>query len=313
MINRITYEELEEKIKFFLKWKIPYKKLSTNERTIVHASGRWGSWMNKESTFKAKELNFIKSVKEHIIKHGTFKKVRNNFKKEGSTGKIKYFFYNKKNMPGDYFENVVEIDLKNCYWETAYKLPPTGLFSKEIYEKGLTVSKKSRLAAIGTCAKVTSVIEFDGEKEVSLPDERSDKTEFLWHTICHKVGRIMIKAAKMAMKKKTKNNDDDFLMFWVDAIVVKGETAKELIKFFKSVGYETTVYKCEWIRFEEKRIVIHSEAKGKWVRVVKEEIIERDGKKYLRRKKVKEWRNERPFPYSSMVSEKEIFRIAANE
>lgn len=305
MINRISQKDLDKKVRFFLHHKIPFKKYSTTERTIIHAEGRWGSWMNKESTFKASELQFIKSVKEHIIKNGTYKKIRNNFKLEGSTQKIKYFFYNKKYQSGDEFTDCVEVDLKNAYWRTAFTLPPVGLFSEEIYQRGLTVSKKSRLAAIGSLAKTVSVMEFDGMEEKNLPDEPSKQTEFLWHTICHKIGKIMAKASRSAK--------GDFLFFWVDAIFVRGDSAKEIIKLFKQIGYETTTYKCEWVRFEGKKITVKSTEKGKWVTIVKEEIVEIDGKKFRKKTKEKVWRDERPFPYKTALSETEISKLAANE
>ena len=67
-INRIPRKLLEKKVAFFLKHKIPFKMLNTNERTVVHAQGRWGSWMNKESSFAPEYLQFIKSVKEYQLK-----------------------------------------------------------------------------------------------------------------------------------------------------------------------------------------------------------------------------------------------------
>lgn len=305
MINRISNADLEKKITFFLQNKIKFKMYSTTERTVIHAEGRWGSWMNKESSFKPSELQFIKAVKQYVIKHGTYKKVRNNFRAENSTKKIKYFYYNPKIKPGDYFENCIEIDLKNAYWDTSYNLPKDGtkLFSKELYEKGLTVSKKSRLAAIGSLAKTVSVLEFDGVEQHKLPDEPSKITEFLWHTICHKTGKLMAKASKTAK--------DDFMFFWVDAIFIKGKAAKEIIKLFKKAGYESSIFKCEWVRFEDKRIVVKSTQKGKWVTETKEEIIERDGRKFRKKIKVKVWRDERPFPYKTSLTEKEVTALAA--
>lgn len=308
VVNRISRAKLEKKVKFFLKYKIPFKKVSTNERVVVHAEGRWGSWMNNDSSFPAAELNFIKQVKSHIVANNTFKKVRNYFKDEQRIKKIKYFFYNKKRQPGDRFEEVYEIDLKNAYWDTAYNLPKDGtkLFSNEIYAKGLTVSKKSRLAAIGSLARVKRITEFDGTDQKTLPDERSIETEFLWHTICNKIGKTMAKGSKMTK--------DEFLFFWVDAMFVKSKEAKdEIEKYFKSLGYQYSVYKCEWVSFQDKHIIVKCAAKGKWVTKYREEIVERGGKKYLRKVRYKEWVDERPFPYKVSLSEKDIANLAAND
>ncbi len=301
MINRVSRKSLEKKIAQLKHYKVPYRMEYTNERVVIHADGVWGSWMNKESSFKANELSFIKGVKAGIIKSGTYKRVRNNFKKKGSEKKIKYFYYNKKLKPGDLINDLHEIDVKNAYWRTAF-LPPLGLFDEYVYEKGLTVSKKSRLAAIGSLAKTKGVIFFDGEQETEGEPMRSEKTEFLWNTISYKIGKLMAKASRIA--------GNDFLFFWVDAIFVRGESVKDITKLFKAAGYESSVHKCEWARFEDRKIVVKSTEKAKWV-VYKEEVeyIE-NGKKYIKRSKRREYKDERPFPYKSALTEKDILDLS---
>jgi len=299
MINRIPQEKLETLIKNFLKNKIPFKKISTHGRTLV-ITEKLGSYENKESSFPSKELHFIKSVKDYVIKNNTYGRVRNYFKKDGSNNKIKYFFYNKTIVPGNVFENCYEIDIKNCYWDTAYF--HYNLFDKELYEKGLLVSKKSRLAAIGSLAKVKNIIEFDGKEERKLPPVKSEKTEFLWNTICHKIGKTMFRASKLAK--------NDFLFFWVDGVFIKDKNkVNEIQKFLKYNGYESTVSLCEWVKFDEKGLVVKSKAKGKWITTTKEEIVIRDGKKFIKNVKTKVWKDERPFPYSGAISDKEIVNL----
>ncbi len=251
MIIRIPEKDLKKKIKFFQKHKIPYRMVSTKGGSITIYAGRRGNWMNKESGFKPSELHFIKSVKDHIIKNNTFKGVRNNFKKAGSTKKIKYFYYNPKLVAGDFFENVREIDLKGAYWHQAYKL---NLFDKVLYQKGLTVTKKSRLAAIGTLAKVKQIVEYNGKEEVNLPPERSKETEFLWNVISYRIGKIMARASKAAK--------NDFLFFWVDAIFIKeGPMADKVLKMFTDLGFQTTYWHCEWAKFDHNKITVKSIAK----------------------------------------------------
>ncbi len=320
MIIRVPMDYIEFKIKQFDELKIPYVMRTTNERTTLVAQPPWGTWQNRESSFKASELNFIKTVKSYILNNGVFsgvyadaekqqlamvnrlrmgnKVIINNFKADGSSKKIKYFYYNKKCRPGMELHDVYEVDLKNAYWDTAFKM---GLFDQDIYNKGLQVSKKSRLAAIGTLAKRESVVVFNGKTYEQPPDIRSVQTEFLWHTISHKIGRLMAKAARRA--------GHDFLFFWVDAIFIRGHQREAVKALFKEAGYKYTEWPCEWVKFEEKGIKVHSEAKKKWITSTQVDKVMVDGKPMERRQKVQELRKVRPFPYTHSLTEAEIINL----
>lgn len=301
-INRIPRKLLEKKVAFFLKHSIPFKMMNTNERTVVHAEGRWGSWMNKESTFKPQYLQFIKAVKDHIVKNETWRGVRNNFQAAGSEKKIKYFYYNKSYGPGTYFEDIMEVDLKGAYWEQLYKLP--GVITEEIYKKGLEVDKRTRLACVGTLAKTTEVINFDGKKETLGDPIKSTETEFLWNVISYKIGKLMAKAMRVAKK--------DFIFFWVDAIFIHGDSAKELVKLFKEAGFECSVHKCEWVRFDKTKIVVHSKEKGKYLtKRERTTVTLPNGKTGKKIKSQKVWTNERPFPFKEVLTEKDLVNLTA--
>lgn len=291
-------------VRRFIKAGIPFKKYSTNGRTILVAGEDWGSYECFDSVFPANELNFIKSVKEYVIKHETYKNVRNYFGKPGKDGankRIKYFYYNKNIKPGTVIEGGWEVDISNCYWDTAFV--HYNLFSEELYKKGLTVKKKSRLAAIGGFAKTQNVVEFDGNEERMLDPIRSDKTEFLWHTICNKIGKTMYKACKIAKQ--------DFLFFWIDGIFLKDKTHVDAVQeFFKKQGYESTATYCEWIKFNDSGLVVKCTKKGKWVKKQTKEIVERGGKKFMVIKTSKVFKDERPFPYGNTLSDKDIIQLA---
>jgi hypothetical protein len=305
-VNRISQDKLNAKVKRFIKDGIPYKLTWTHGRTLL-VTEKWGSWESRESRFPAKELNFIKSVKQYVLKNKTYRNVRNYFGKPGTIGankRIKYFHYNKDIPRPSYFEGVWEVDISNCYWDTNYF--HYKLISKELYEKGLTVSKKSRLAAIGSYAKVVMSIVFDGVKETKLPDARSEKTEYLWHTICNKIGKTMYKCSKVAKS--------DFLFFWVDGIFLKNKSqVKAIQKFLKQNGYASTVSYCEWVKFNEKGLIVKSTEKGKWVDEFEKTEILRDGKRFIRTVRKKVFKDERPFPYARALSEKDIINLNSAE
>ena len=275
-MNDITKEMLVGKIKFHKDFGIPYTIEKTGSR-IIFKSQR-GEYVCRKKEFIPKELSFIKSVKHNIIKNEIYNDIPNNFKTEKDKDKIKYVSYNKKYDTGDYIENVKEIDLKSAYWETSNY---TGLLTPEIYLKGGEVSKQSRLAAIGSLAKKVKTISFDGRKESYDGIKRSELTEFLWDVISHKVGQVMLKGVKASK--------NDYLFFWVDAIFVRGESVDRIVKLFADLGYNSSVHHCEWVKFEDDTIVVHSEAKGKYK--------ERNGEKV--------WIAKRPFPFKEVISDRQ--------
>ncbi len=262
---RITQKKIDQIINFHLKKGIPFDMECTHQRTEIKSI--LGSYSNKESEFPANELNFIRRVKESIIKNEIYKQIPNKFKTKESKEKIHYYYVNSNIQDGDRITGCVEIDLKSAYWEAAYRM---GLLSEEIYEQGKTISKQSRLAAIGSLAKVKKRFKFDGKKQKELDPIRSDLTEFLWDTICYKIGKLMYKAA-LACK-------DDFIFVWVDAMFVRKKALPLIKKIFKEAGYDFSIEKTEWISFGKSKAVV--KGKGKWVTV--------DGKRVFK--------DERDFP-----------------
>jgi hypothetical protein len=198
-----------------------------------------------------------------------YKKIRNHFKTEESKKKIRYYFVNSRYKVGDFIKDCIEIDLKSAYWESANNM---GLLSKGLYTQGKSVSKQSRLAAIGSLARVKNRIAFDGYKETKLPPIRNELTEFLWDTICHKIGKLMHKTGRECGK--------DFIFVWVDAMFVHKTAVKKIEKMMKAAGFEVSIEKCDWIQFNASNITV--KGKGKWVSI--------DGKWI--------WKDTREFPFS---------------
>lgn len=271
MLNRISDEDIEEKIKFHIKHGIPYTLEITGTRKIFKS--KRGGYISRESKFLARELHFIKAVKEHIIKDEIYLRVKNNFKKEKDKEKIDYYKYNSKYKSGDILNGGYEIDLKQAYWETTNKM---GMLTPELYRKGMEVSKLARLASVGTLAKKSRLIVFDGIEEKNMGVTRSEKTEFLWDTICYKVGRIMHKASNI--------DKDGFIFFWVDGIFISKDSSvkEEIMQLFRDLGYKSSVTKFDSILFYDKKIIVKSKEKRKRVTI--------DG--------VRKWTDERPFPFN---------------
>lgn len=245
---------------------IPFTMKLTNQRTEIKS--KLGHYMNKESEFPTKELNFIKSVKQYIIKNELYNIIPDYFKTEEAKSEIKYYSYNNKFKSGQVVHKCIEVDMKSAYWEMLFKLLP---LPKKMYEKGNLVSKKSRLAAVGSCAKVVEKIEFDGEKYIEEPLKRSEQTEHVWNAICFEVGKIMSQVAKECGK--------DFIFFWVDAMFVETKSLEKVKKIFSEHGFRYSVDPCKYVKFNDNNLIV--KGKGKWVEV--------DGELY--------YSTEREFPY----------------
>lgn len=201
-----------------------------------------------------KDLGFIKRIKNHIIKEQIYLKYTEFL----NPGLIKYV-ETKEYPEGTLFNDVYEVDLDEAYWKTALN---EGIISKELYDEGCkfkfenldkeetAYKKKVRLIALGSLAKQKSYYEFSGKKIIRRDPIKSVLTENVWYTIVKKVSDIMTSAQKIA--------GNDFLMFWVDGIYIKGhENVEKIQDYFHSKGYESKVKKIH--KFYYKNRIIHSQ------------------------------------------------------
>ncbi len=284
---RYSLENIEKQVLTFTNNNVPFLFCGTNQSIEIFSDN--GYYRNKESEFPPHELNFIKRVKNYVLKHRLYEIIPNRFYTPDSKKQIKYYSYNINKKPGDIIINSDEIDLTMAYWETSYIY---GLMSDDIYEDGKHVSKKARLAAIGTLAKKIKRFYFDGYKQHELPPLIDLRTEYLWDTICDHVGRVMMRAAD-ACKTKTK---DDFGFFWVDAMFANKSSTQTIVNVFAEEGYKCTIEKCSYIEFRQKDIIV--KGKGHWVEVGGD----------------KTWTTRRKFPYKATdLTTNKIINLSTNQ
>ncbi len=281
---RSTTPKIRNTINFYIKNSIPFLYDVNNQRITVKA--KIGNYTSNDGQFPANELNFIKQVRQSIIKQGLHIPLRKRCKKvldkDGTeyyafnAGRVHYYYYHPKLKPGDVIEDCYNVDLNLAYWETARML---GLLPMEIYEKGKTITKRTRLACIGSLAKKTKHYEFDPKQ----PDHKRQRyvgtthnreTEFLWDIICYEVGKLLYKVAQ--------EMGDDFLFFWVDGIYVRKGGVKKAEKAFRMAGYECKTLDVEKITVTDKRIIVKIPDKSMW-KIVHGKTI------YI---------DEKPFPFS---------------
>jgi hypothetical protein len=287
-------------MEFLYKKGIPYEADYTNNR--IELSCMMGRFMNKDAGLILSQVNFIKRVKTYILKNELFKKIPRSYKsfKTDEKGicekrdKIRYFYYNKNITIGSHFENCWEVDLSAAYWESAWQM---GLLSKELYEEGLSkkIAKKTRLAALGSLARIKTHCSFDGKKESTPVDIRCIETEFLWFVICNYTAKVMFSGIR--------GLGADFLFYWVDAVMLKSKTnVKALEKHFKKKGFKCTVEPVKSVTWGEKNILVDGKRKwvdGRWVGKWVDNLFQGNYEPG-------HWVTVRPFPYAQTLSIEQI-------
>lgn len=261
---RLTTQKIRDRIKWYHNLNEPYVIEISNHRLSL--SGEGDTFMNADGMINAAELHVVKQVRYDILKHDLAKNLPKELLRKSKNPKnILYYQYSSNIVPELSIDNCVEIDLNAAYWETAHKL---GLISDELYKKGESISKKTRLVAIGSLAKRKLLRAFDGKKEYTIIDKKRD-TSYLWDVICYHVSTVMQEAAKQA--------GDDFMFFWTDALFVKKGSEKKVVKCFKKYGYTCKSYKIDNISVTDKYMIVTAKDKPviKEVDGVKTEIFTR--------------------------------------
>ena len=246
MAMLLPINKVRKTVRHYIANKIPFT-YSTN-RSNISVKCEFGSYSSDRNKFPPHELSFIKKVKRYVIDNDLHNQALASASRRELTSDPVYFAYGKRCRPGKMFDVVYNVDIKSAYWQTAYMM---GLLSEEIYREGNDVSKiskKTRLAAIGSLAKKTTVYEYDGVKQRVL-ESKSEETEFLWNIITSKVGNVLIDVSK-SLK-------EDLIFFWVDGIYLSSKSAaNKAVSVFKKHGYDCQITKLESAEVTESHILV---------------------------------------------------------
>lgn len=234
----IKVQIIKQKCNFLFNTNRPFV-LRRSGSTYQLSSGIWNEKAFK-SGFSSKDLSFIKSVKNHVVKSGiAIDFIDNNYSSE----EIKYIGVNKFKS-GDTLTDLLYIDINSAYWHAAYKL---NVISDDIYNKALdpknNISKVVRLAALGSLAKRSDVWSYDGTKLKKLDTIKSYDTENVWFAICKYVSDVMVNISQKI--------GNDFVFYWVDGIYVKKEAKHEVQKLLKEAGFNFKTETIEYVKFEK--------------------------------------------------------------
>ncbi len=263
MIRR-SHSKIVSAINKFVKKGKSFTYEVQNETIIVQCGSLKMS--TKSEMYEIYELNFIKAVKQHVIKNQLYLPYLGT-----AIPEVVYFKYGGSLRDGDHFDKVVNIDISQAYWETMNKL---GLLSERLYKQGLEpvvygpdkvyqtrtvpgkpisgIRKHIRLAAVGSLAKKRKIYTYDGSNQGKRQKPviiRSEQTEVLWDVICSEVGKCLVDVAQAC--------GDAFIFFWVDGIYVKKSAVATVKKMFKQYGYDFKVNEIKSIDITKRNIFVN--------------------------------------------------------
>jgi len=218
------FAEIEPLLKSFNK---PFR-VSVSNNTVTYTMDN-DVYVCSSSKLKKSDLGFLSKVKSDV---------------SGNVSEVQYIFdeddvilYNGwGSLPDGTYTDLIEVDINSAYWRCAYL---NGYISKDIYEEGNEKDKKVRLASLGALATNKSIYtynpktgRFDYEFEESI-NSKNPVLSSVFFKCAYDVGNMLNECMELL---KTK-----YLLYWVDAVIVKDYTKDFVIDFFNKNGYECKV------------------------------------------------------------------------
>jgi len=212
------------------------------------------SHSQKNTKIPPVELGFIRRVKNYVKSNRVAEKFATTYYYPDD---VMYVSVDKK-QPGTMIDDIVEIDIDEAYWRTAFLL---GVISEKIYIEGSKqtgkISKLGRLIALGSLAKKQDVYKFKGNRLLKHEVKRSRLTENIWYSICKRVGDLMYEAKTIA--------GSDFLLYWVDGIYVKNnpETIQKIKDLFCQFQYDVKLKFNLSVEYVDGRAIVTDKKQNK--------------------------------------------------
>lgn len=234
--------------KFLEEMQVPFVVEYTHGRRTVKS--KLGERSFSVGKISMRGMNFIKTIKNHILKAESFSKIPVATKQEFG---LQYLLFNKKYMHQK-LTKVTELDLKSAYWDAAYKM---GLIDKADYFHGLRMSKVERLASLGTLARVLKQRTFDGKKYSKAKYlDKSENSRHVWFAISNEIDRVM--------KKCAKELKDQLIFYWIDALFFIDTPANRKLvqEKIKECGYKAAFVKISFVELKTERAYAYSPEKG---------------------------------------------------
>ncbi len=219
------YNKPLEFIDRLVKKGVKFKIVKTSSKFRIITDTHDYTYQANYSDLKPSEMYFFKYLEKNIVpvKLEDVQTIR---------ARINYIYYNRAVMHEARhenkiltFENCYEIDLNSAYWESARRL---GIINTEVYERGLTLSKKVRLMALGNLAKRPINMYYDGQKYHSERAPIPPMAKYFFACADYTDNIIA----------EIFNRNIEFCLFyWVDALFVKGEIKDEICAYLDEIKF----------------------------------------------------------------------------
>lgn len=196
------------------------------------------------------ELNFINDFRRYIIKN--HEKI--NYNRSYLNMTPKYFMFNEDYLRvGSVNKDVVQIDISSAYPTSARLL---GVIDEQIYVRGVNLSKRAFLIAIGSLNRNRRVFSVDvnlRRKRINT-DERKQYMVDIWRSIVNKTDDTVQTIFDLLK--------DYCYFYWCDAIICKKEIAPEVQMLLREFGYESKIDVFKKIEYTKNSALLHSNKRG---------------------------------------------------
>lgn len=202
------------------------------------------------------EMRYIQSFRQHFKKHGKTL----NYTKDYLRKHAKFMQFNVI-KPGVYTD-VVQIDINKAYPSAARLLK---IIDEEMYQKGVSISKRASLISIGSLHRQRRVIKVDknGKRKLVNDDLIKNGIEKRIPYMSN-IWRSIVNFVDFTMRKIFVDIGHDAYFYWVDAIFCKKSRLNYVVKQLKNSGFETKVIPVTSIEYNETKVTaIHSDGEKK--------------------------------------------------
>lgn len=270
------YQKLQQIIKYakyMSDHKIPYTLSSCNGKYSLKSDFVTERMYERGEWLIPPILGFVNKMNGYMKKNA----ISARFTQQYFEKDIVYMEAPKK-PAGTILYDLIEIDIDEAYWKTAYKL---GVLSDELYTmEGLRekieeyrlenkwlkedtekLLKRARLVALGSLAKKTVHYEFRGHQMLRAFTEHKYETENIWFTVCKRVSDLMLEIMSQL--------GSECIFFWVDGIYVRNtpENVSQVENIIHRYGYNSKKKPIHRIEYQERIFTVFEDEAGERKRI----------------------------------------------
>jgi hypothetical protein len=202
---------------------------TTNSNTLVTDGGKY---VFSDTKIPPKNLHLIKEAKKQIIANAEIMGLKD----------IKPCYFSLPKIKGriERVFDVVEIDINSAYWACAFK---HGLINEDLYNKGMSVDKVTRLVMFGAAATTKTTYDFDGESYRFQNQAQNDFGRAAFFYVAKEISNVF--------KEIFKYIPASCFIYWVDAVFLRRDFADYAMGIIESYGYTAKTKKIAWMDYVE--------------------------------------------------------------